>query len=143
MPLLWPIVELARADCSNSADEKHSATKSHLFRSYRTGELPDIEILHRELLQPVQALHRDAAMAKQLFVLIVRALYQQIGKWTSRIRPTSQDEYRQRLSAALYRHANSAQRTCPPPPSPPPPPPSTLCRSQWSSVHDSTHRRWP
>ena len=76
--------------------------KVNLFRSYRTGELPDIQILHRELLQPVQALHRDAAMAKQLFTLIVRALYQQIGKWTAS-QEEAQAEYRQRLAAALYR----------------------------------------
>ena len=74
----------------------------NLFRSYRTGELPDIQILHRELLQPVQALHRDAAMAKQLFILIVRALYEQIGKWTTN-QAEVQAEYRQRLATALYR----------------------------------------
>ena len=86
---------------SNKRRREAQRNKVNLFRSYRSGELPDIQILHRELLQPVQALHRDAAMAKHLFVLIVRALYQQIGKWTTNPNE-QQDSYRQRLCTALY-----------------------------------------
>ena len=54
------------------------AASVSLFRSYRTGELPDIQILHRELLEPLAATHQDTDMAKRLFVLLVRSLYAQL-----------------------------------------------------------------
>jgi hypothetical protein len=50
-----------------------------LYRKYRTGELPDIQILHRDLLQPLAALHQDPTLAKQLFILIVKSLFGQLG----------------------------------------------------------------
>ena len=53
------------------------ANQLSLFRSYRTGELPDIQILHREMLEPLQATHMDQDMAKRLFTLIAPALYSQ------------------------------------------------------------------
>jgi hypothetical protein len=50
-----------------------------LFRKYRKGELPDIQI-HRELLQPLQALHTDPVIAKHLFVMLFKGIYTELVK---------------------------------------------------------------
>jgi DNA-dependent protein kinase catalytic subunit len=46
-----------------------------MFRKYRMGELPDVQIKHRELLLPLQALaQRDDAFAAALFTNLVAAV---------------------------------------------------------------------
>jgi DNA-dependent protein kinase catalytic subunit len=50
------------------------------YRTYRKGELPDIQIMQREVLSPIQALHCDQTMAKEIFLLIFRAIYDNLDK---------------------------------------------------------------
>ena len=50
--------------------------KITLFRKYREGELPDIEIKYKEILDPLQSLaRRDIDIARQLLTLIFASLY--------------------------------------------------------------------
>jgi DNA-dependent protein kinase catalytic subunit len=49
--------------------------------SLTQGELPDIEIPHSALILPLEALHTEASVAKQLFVMIFRGIYEQVEKW--------------------------------------------------------------
>lgn len=48
-------------------------------RRYRSGELPDIQIKHRELLLPLQALHLDPVFASMLFNMLFKAIYTHIA----------------------------------------------------------------
>ena len=57
-----------------------NASAVTMYRTYRKGELPDIQIKHRELLQPLEALHVEPAVAHQLFVTIFTAVYSQIHR---------------------------------------------------------------
>lgn len=51
-----------------------------MYRKYRKGELPDIQIHHRELLLPLQALHSEPVVSKHLFHMIFKAIYQNLDK---------------------------------------------------------------
>ena len=47
-----------------------------MYRKYRDGDLPDIQIKHAELIRPLQALaQRDDHLARHLFVAVFRAVY--------------------------------------------------------------------
>lgn len=51
-----------------------------LYRRYRQGELPDIQIPLADLVRPLQALAlRDAALARQLFALLFAPLFARAG----------------------------------------------------------------
>lgn len=76
-----------KADVSNrwsrvwaERQAQESASAVTMYRTYRKGELPDIQIKHRELLQPLEALHVEPAVAHQLFVTIFTAVYSQIHR---------------------------------------------------------------
>ena len=52
-----------------------------MYRKYRDGDLPDIQIKHSELIRPLQALaDKDSHMARLLFVAIFRAIYSGIDE---------------------------------------------------------------
>ncbi len=53
---------------------EHRDNKVNLYRAYREGELPDVEIEHADLLRPLMALHTDPVMAKLLLVSVVAGL---------------------------------------------------------------------
>ena len=50
-----------------------------MYRKYRVGELPDIQIKHSELIVPLQALAQlDSKLAQQLFSILCRAVMGQL-----------------------------------------------------------------
>ncbi|XP_071796803.1 DNA-dependent protein kinase catalytic subunit-like [Asterias amurensis] len=50
-----------------------------MYRRYRAGDLPDIQIKHSDLIAPLQALaQRDATMAKLLFSSLFKGIFSQI-----------------------------------------------------------------
>lgn len=50
-----------------------------MYRKYRVGELPDIQIKHSELIVPLQALAQlDSKIASKLFCTIFRSIVQQL-----------------------------------------------------------------
>lgn len=52
-----------------------------MYRKYREGDLPDIQIKHSELIRPLQVLaQRDSHMARLLFVAVFRAVYSGIDE---------------------------------------------------------------
>lgn len=61
-------------------EAEEAAQSVTMFRKYRQGELPDIQIHHRELLAPLQALHCDPVIAEQLFLMVFKAIYQNLDK---------------------------------------------------------------
>ncbi len=52
--------------------------KVAMFRSYRGGELPDIQIPYKDVLLPLQALHMDPEFAKILFPSLFKSIYESI-----------------------------------------------------------------
>lgn len=47
-----------------------------LIRSYRVGDLPDIQINHRDILMPLMALvRRDSTIATEIFVELFIQIY--------------------------------------------------------------------
>jgi DNA-dependent protein kinase catalytic subunit len=52
-----------------------------MYRKYRDGDLPDIQIKHSELIRPLQALaQRDNRMARLLFVAVFQGVYSGIDE---------------------------------------------------------------
>ncbi|XP_041924731.1 DNA-dependent protein kinase catalytic subunit isoform X1 [Alosa sapidissima] len=69
-------LHFAKKEISSQRQEKEKRAEQKirrdaqvtLYRSYRVGDLPDIQIQHSSLIAPLQALaQRDATLAKQLF----------------------------------------------------------------------------
>eukprot|EP00808_Paulinella_micropora_P005923 g448.t1 len=50
-----------------------------ILRQYRRGELPDIQIQQKELLLPLQALHKDLDIAKNLFLILFKSIYSKLA----------------------------------------------------------------
>lgn len=70
-----------------------------LYRRYKAGELPDIQIPLRDLLRPLQALTLlDAAFARQLFVLLFAPLF---ARAAADVRQSVLEGLRQALEGAL------------------------------------------
>uniref|UniRef100_A0A6I8P9D2 DNA-dependent protein kinase catalytic subunit n=1 Tax=Ornithorhynchus anatinus TaxID=9258 RepID=A0A6I8P9D2_ORNAN len=62
---------------------KHDAQIT-LYRSYRQGDLPDIQIEHSSLITPLQAVaQRDPTLAKQLFSSLFAGILKEIDKFKS------------------------------------------------------------
>eukprot|EP01083_Nonionella_stella_P007613 21942_1 len=77
--------------------KKESAANSvSLYRKYRNGELPDICIPNSDLMLPLQALHTDPVIAKQLFVLFFDAIYKEAIDRSDR-----QNNYKQMIETSL------------------------------------------
>lgn len=80
-----------------------------IYRQYRAGELPDIQIAHKEMLLPLEALHTQPAIAQEIFIAVVQAIYAQIQQWepgdkVERYRSTVRDTIR----SLFHRLASSA-----------------------------------
>ncbi|XP_036452457.1 DNA-dependent protein kinase catalytic subunit isoform X2 [Colossoma macropomum] len=62
-------IQSQKTEREKRADQKiRREAQVTLYRSYRVGDLPDIQIQHSSLIAPLQALaQRDATLAKQLF----------------------------------------------------------------------------
>ncbi|KAI4886986.1 hypothetical protein NFI96_023481, partial [Prochilodus magdalenae] len=62
-------IQSQKIEREKRADQKlRREAQVTLYRSYRVGDLPDIQIQHSSLIAPLQALaQRDATLAKQLF----------------------------------------------------------------------------
>ena len=57
-----------KLEITNKVREQARANKVNMYRAYRIGELPDIEIKNEELILPLQALaQKDTDIARQLF----------------------------------------------------------------------------
>ncbi|KAL3698516.1 hypothetical protein R1sor_012592 [Riccia sorocarpa] len=66
------------ARAAQQASER--ATKVRIMRRYRTGELPDIEIKHEDILAPLSSLaEKDGTFARLLLTVICRTVYSQSG----------------------------------------------------------------
>ncbi|XP_048576196.1 DNA-dependent protein kinase catalytic subunit isoform X3 [Nematostella vectensis] len=52
-----------------------------MYRRYRAGDLPDVQIKHSELIAPLQAVAQcDSTLAKQLFSVLVQAILSQMDE---------------------------------------------------------------
>ena len=52
-----------------------------MYRKYRVGELPDIQIKYSELIRPFQALaQRDSSLARSLFASLYTSVFAQIDE---------------------------------------------------------------
>ncbi|KAL2645175.1 hypothetical protein R1flu_012762 [Riccia fluitans] len=66
------------ARAAQQASER--ANKVRIMRRYRTGELPDIEITHEDILAPLSSLsEKDGTFARLFLTLICRTVYAQSG----------------------------------------------------------------
>lgn len=81
---------------------EESASSVTLFRQYRKGDLPDIQLKHAELLQPLESLHTEPAVARQLFVTIFHAVYMQTQANTEQTR-RFRSEMREAVRSLLHR----------------------------------------
>ncbi|KAJ8369167.1 hypothetical protein SKAU_G00091950 [Synaphobranchus kaupii] len=76
-----------RQEKEKAADQKvRRDAQVTLYRKYRVGELPDIQIQHSSLIAPLQALaQRDPTLAKQLFSSLFAGILLEIGGERSKI----------------------------------------------------------
>ncbi|XP_051006522.1 DNA-dependent protein kinase catalytic subunit [Acomys russatus] len=82
-----------------------------LYRSYRHGDLPDIQIQHSSLITPLQALaQKDPMIAKQLF----SSLFSGILKEMNKFRTTSEKDITQNLLQDFNRFLNTTFLFFPP-----------------------------
>eukprot|EP00743_Colponemidia_sp_Colp-15_P008934 GILK01009748.1.p1 GENE.GILK01009748.1~~GILK01009748.1.p1 ORF type:complete len:1463 (+),score=312.38 GILK01009748.1:308-4390(+) len=88
-------------------DERRKEARSQqvrMFRKYREGELPDIEIEHKDLLLPLEALsNRDAGIASELFVTVAHAIYL----------ATEEDAVKKQIQRGLKSLLNSSEGQAP------------------------------
>ena len=60
-------------------------TKIPMYRQYRVGELPDIQISYKDVLLPLMALVRkDSTIATEVFVEVFTMLYTALNKQEAR-----------------------------------------------------------
>ncbi|XP_067044034.1 DNA-dependent protein kinase catalytic subunit-like isoform X2 [Acropora muricata] len=76
--------EAMRKKLRMQAKERTKAARESrvvMYRKYRTGDLPDIQIKFSELIAPLQAVaQRDSTFAKKLFSVLFRGIFSQIEK---------------------------------------------------------------
>ncbi len=69
--MYFAIRERKSQELRQSVYQRQKASRDHkvvMYRNYRAGELPDIQIKHSELIVPLQALaQHDSVLARQLF----------------------------------------------------------------------------
>ncbi|KAG0609962.1 hypothetical protein M758_7G027900 [Ceratodon purpureus] len=91
-----------RREARSALQSLERANKVHMMRQYRTGELPDIEIKHADIIRPLAALaERDATFARLLLKVLFGAVYSLPSKG-----PEIKAEVRQGLEAALVQTNN-------------------------------------
>lgn len=89
--------------------KEQAAQTVTLFRKYRTGDLPDIQIHHRELLLPLQALHCDPDVSKSLFIMIFKAVYLNLDKLHP---PPEPDLFREKIQRAIGHLLSARSPNC-------------------------------
>ncbi|OAE24558.1 hypothetical protein AXG93_2415s1380 [Marchantia polymorpha subsp. ruderalis] len=93
------------ARAAQQASER--ANKIHMMRSYRTGELPDIEITHADILAPLSSLaEKDATFARLLVTVICRAVYSQPAGRQEDITSDIKSQMTQGIGKALEKTSN-------------------------------------
>nr|CAD7432490.1 unnamed protein product [Timema monikensis] len=86
--------------------KKREATVN-MYRSYRIGDLPDIEILHSALIQPLRVLaKRDSSIGRQLLVSLFSGILVEMGDGA--------DWFTARSAEALGDILSSSTLSCPP-----------------------------
>nr|CAD7572621.1 unnamed protein product [Timema californicum] len=86
--------------------KKREATVN-MYRSYRIGDLPDIEILHSALIQPLRVLaKRDSSIGRRLLVSLFSGILAEMGDGA--------DWFTARSSGALGDILSSSTLSCPP-----------------------------
>nr|CAD7440345.1 unnamed protein product [Timema bartmani] len=86
--------------------KKREATVN-MYRSYRIGDLPDIEILHSALIRPLQVLaKRDSSIGRQLLVSLFSGILVEMGDGA--------DWFTTRSAGALGDILSSSTLSCPP-----------------------------
>nr|CAD7397905.1 unnamed protein product [Timema poppensis] len=86
--------------------KKREATVN-MYRSYRIGDLPDIEILHSALIQPLRVLaKRDSSIGRRLLVSLFSGILVEMGDGA--------DWFTARSSGALGDILSSSTLSCPP-----------------------------
>ncbi|XP_066538129.1 DNA-dependent protein kinase catalytic subunit [Hoplias malabaricus] len=75
-------IQSQKTEREKRADQKlRRDAQVTLYRSYRVGDLPDIQIQHSSLIAPLQALaQRDATLAKQLFSSLFAGVLVEMGR---------------------------------------------------------------
>lgn len=75
-------IQQQRQKKEDKADQRlRKEAQVTLYRNYRVGDFPDIQITHSSLITPLQALaQRDAILAKQLFSSLFAGILQEMEK---------------------------------------------------------------
>ncbi|ROT76685.1 putative DNA-dependent protein kinase catalytic subunit-like [Penaeus vannamei] len=82
-----------------------------MYRQYRVGELPDVQIPHRALIGPLQALsQRDEKVARLLFEVLAQGVINSAG---TAMHHREEQEWNQELHEALNGILSSSYMCCP------------------------------
>ncbi|XP_063611241.1 DNA-dependent protein kinase catalytic subunit-like [Penaeus indicus] len=82
-----------------------------MYRQYRVGELPDVQIPHRALIAPLQALsQRDEKVARLLFEVLAQGM---INSAEATMPHREEQEWNQQLHEALNSILSSSYMCCP------------------------------
>ena len=84
------------AKAFDALKRESAANSVSLYRKYRSGELPDIQMPRSGVQLPLQALHTDPVIAKKLLIMLFQAIYaESIG------RSDRQHNYQQQIESAM------------------------------------------
>ena len=83
-----------------------------MYRQYRTGDLPDIQIKHSELIRPLQALaQRDDKVARLLFSTLFTSIFSDLNKYLS---GHEVDQTKREVQETINRILKTTQKYSPP-----------------------------
>ncbi|XP_074056019.1 DNA-dependent protein kinase catalytic subunit isoform X1 [Macrotis lagotis] len=98
-------------EMKNELKMKHDAQVT-LYRSYRQGDLPDIQIEYSSLINPLQAVaQRDPILAKQLFGSLFNGILKEVDKFKS---PSEKKSITEKLLLDFNYFLNSTMLFFPP-----------------------------
>ncbi|XP_028413162.1 DNA-dependent protein kinase catalytic subunit-like [Dendronephthya gigantea] len=107
--------EIARQKLRTESVQRQKVARENkvvMYRKYREGDLPDIQIKHSDLITPLQALAQcDSYIAKQLFSGIFRGIFSQIDE---NVTDTQADEIFRDIQDALNNMITSSTQYFPP-----------------------------
>ncbi|XP_026875191.2 DNA-dependent protein kinase catalytic subunit [Electrophorus electricus] len=102
-------IQSQRIEREKRADEKlRRDAQVTLYRSYRVGDLPDIQIQHSSLIAPLQALaQKDATLARQLFgALFAGVLAEMEAARPSKEREAIMNDFLKNMNDFLHKSTN-------------------------------------
>jgi DNA-PKcs, N-terminal/Phosphatidylinositol 3- and 4-kinase/DNA-PKcs, CC5/DNA-dependent protein kinase catalytic subunit, CC1/2/DNA-dependent protein kinase catalytic subunit, CC3/FAT domain/FATC domain len=73
-----------------------------MYRAYRAGELPDIQIPFRDIILPLQALYHDQIIARQMFMILCKSILSTLPE-TAEVDPVEAVDIQTGIMAALQR----------------------------------------